>query len=301
MTKSETILEEIRKDKIHGSSYLLEKALSATMEFLKEIQHRRGEQYILFRAFTIKLLSSRREFAVLIRLANDLNNLWDTTMSADTIQEKIKELKKEWEIANHKVVEHAMKVLNNCKHILVHSYSGTVTKALLEVRPEVVFCTESYPGYEGYEQARRFWEMGITTDIIVDTAVYSVIPEVDCVLLGCDAITTEGVFNKIGSTPIAIIARELDKPVNIVTTTHRLLPKSLYAFFHPGVSMEEPKIQIKSGRLIAPLLELIPWEFVSSITIESGSYSPDTIVEKIGDIKVHPVINAVKPEIAQRS
>lgn len=297
MTKSESILEEIRDDKIHGASYLVEKALGATSQFLKEIQPRKKEQYILFRAFTIKLLSTRREFAPLIRLANDLNNLWDNALSADSMLQKIKNLKEEWELANKNAVDHAVKVLKNCSKILVHSHSGTVTRTLLEIKPSTVICTESYPGFEGYEQAKSILDHGIKTQMVVDTAVSAVTHEIDCVLLGCDAITTEGAFNKIGTTPLALIAREFGKPVYVVSTSHRFLPKSLYAFFYHGESSEVPKKQIKVEKFITPLLELIPWKLVTSVIIESGNYSPAEITNKIGDVKVHPVISAVLPEI----
>lgn len=272
--------------------------MDATLEFLNEIKSRKGEQYILFRAFTIRLLSTRREFAPLIRLSNELNNLWDRTLSVDLMQKKIIELRKDWETANKNAVNHAIDVLKDCSRVLIHSHSGTVTKVISEVRPSEVVCTESYPGFEGYNQIQTLSELGIRTHLVVDTAVSVVIPKIDCVLLGCDAITTTGVFNKVGSFLIAVSSREFGKPVYVVTTSHRFLPESLHALFYQGESSHTPRKKVRVERYIAPLLELIPWKYISSTIIESGNYSPDEILEKIEGIRVHPVINAVLPEIS---
>jgi translation initiation factor 2B subunit (eIF-2B alpha/beta/delta family) len=92
------------------------------------------------------------------------------------------------------------------KVVLTHSFSSTVVRALQEGFPRGILCTESLPGGEGSRTAEV-----LHGKVIPDAAVYSVLPDVDVVLVGADAVTPDAVVNKVGTALVALAARARGK------------------------------------------------------------------------------------------
>jgi ribose 1,5-bisphosphate isomerase len=72
-----------------------------------------------------------------------------------------------------------------------------------------VYATEVRPGNQGLLTIQTLNDAGISTSYIVDSAVRSVIKEIDLVIVGADAVAVNGaVVNKIGTSQIALAAHE---------------------------------------------------------------------------------------------
>ena len=111
----------------------------------------------------------------------------------------------------------------------------------------VIVC-ESRPLCEGVTLARRLAAAGVQVTVITDAQVLGFMKEVDAVLLGCDAVVTEGVVNKVGSGILALAAQARDVPVLVVGDSLKVSPGPLMATCLPkvlgvedGGSQEEEK------------------------------------------------------------
>ncbi|UCH72037.1 MAG: hypothetical protein JSW62_00350, partial [Thermoplasmatales archaeon] len=65
-----------------------------------------------------------------------------------------------------------------------------------------VVCTESRPINEGVKLARILGKNDIKVKLVVDSAVFNFIPDANIILVGSDAITINGLINKIGTKGI---------------------------------------------------------------------------------------------------
>ncbi len=69
-----------------------------------------------------------------------------------------------------------------------------------------VIVTESLES-SGHRIKKVLEEANISTKVIVDSAVAVVMPRVDCVFVGCEAVVENGgIINKIGTFTVALVA-----------------------------------------------------------------------------------------------
>ena len=102
-------------------------------------------------------------------------------------------------------------------------------KAKLDGKTFEVVCTESRPVFQGRITAKEMLDAGIKTTMIVDSAVRHFMNEVDLVFVGADAITSEGnVINKIGTSMVALAAREARTPFYVVSELLKFDPVTIH-------------------------------------------------------------------------
>ena len=116
--------------------------------------------------------------------------------------------------------------------VFTHCHSSTVTRLLAKAKADgkniKVICTETRPAYQGRITANELVGLGIETTFIVDSAARSFMGNVDIVIVGADAITSEGnVVNKIGSSSIAVLAHEARVPFYVVSELLKFDPETL--------------------------------------------------------------------------
>ena len=121
-------------------------------------------------------------------------------------------------VATQKIAENGAELIKSNQTVLVHCHSGTVTAILRQAKLEgkrfKVICTETRPWHQGFVSAKQISELGIETELIVDSAAMQVMNEVDLVLTGADAVTSDKkLINKIGTSGIALIAKEHKVPM----------------------------------------------------------------------------------------
>jgi len=171
--------------------------------------------------------------------------------------------------------------------ILTHCHSSTVTgilrKAKLDGKTFQVVCTESRPVFQGRLTAKEMLDSGIKTTMIVDSAVRHFMNEVDLVLVGADAITSEGnIINKIGTSMVALAAREARTPFYVVSELLKFDPSTVHGDYErieersPKEVWETPP----SGLIIRnPAFDVTRREFIHGIICEEGIISPHSINE----------------------
>src|SRR3989304_8311282 len=84
----------------------------------------------------------------------------------------------------------------------------------------MVFVTESHPGLEGRQLAKDLINIGLTVKLVADSAVTSILSDVDLVLVGADSVLADGsLVNKVGTGNIAELAKARGIPVFVICET----------------------------------------------------------------------------------
>ncbi|ABR56257.1 putative translation initiation factor, aIF-2BII family [Methanococcus aeolicus Nankai-3] len=153
-----------------------------------------------------------------------------------------------------------------------------------------VICTETRPRNQGYLTAKALADEGIDTTLIVDSAVRYHIKDVDIVVVGADAITSNGcLVNKIGSSQIALMAYERKIPFLTAAETYKFHPKTIIGEtieieeravgeIHEFEEKYKDKIKLRN-----PAFDITPSQYIDGIITEIGIIPPQGawhIIEK---------------------
>jgi len=155
------------------------------------------------------------------------------------------------------------------------SASDGVRAALLALakagRTPRVLVAESRPRLEGRDTARALAAAGMETWIVADAALPLLVSQASAVWLGADAVTEQGVINKIGSFTLALAAREHGVPVWAIAVRRKLLPGGTPAL---GI-VEMPAAEIwedapKGVRPRNVYFEMVPAPLLRGVVVEDG-------------------------------
>ena len=173
--------------------------------------------------------------------------------------------------------------------ILTHCHSSGVTSTLVRAHEQGkefrVLQTETRPKYQGRLTAYELVETGIDTIMIVDSAARHYMKEVDFVLVGADAITSEGnVINKIGSSQVALAAWEARVPFYVVSTLLKFDPVTIHGTYETieerdiDEIWEDPPAGL---RILNPAFDVTRRDYIHGLISEEGIISPHSILEAI--------------------
>jgi len=134
-----------------------------------------------------------------------------------------------------------------------------------------VLVAESRPLLEGRGTARALAAAGIETWIVADAALPLLISQAAAVWLGADAVTEQGVINKIGSYTAALAAREHGVPVWSIAVRRKLMPGGTAAL---GIT-EMPASELwedapKGVRPRNVYFEMVPAPLLRGVVVEDG-------------------------------
>jgi ribose 1,5-bisphosphate isomerase len=189
--------------------------------------------------------------------------------------------------SKERIAEIGAKRIRDGSVIFTHCHSSTVTNVLARAKEEgkrfEVICTETRPAFQGRITAQEMLKLGVKTTFIVDSAARSFMHDVDLVVVGADAITSEGnVVNKIGSSTISVIAHEARKPFYVVSELLKFDPATLYGEYEKieERSRDEiwkeapPELQVRN-----PAFDVTLRDLIHGIICEEGIVSPQSVAE----------------------
>jgi len=193
------------------------------------------------------------------------------------------------ERSKEKIAEIGSRRIRSSSRILTHCHSSTVTYMLERARKEgkmfEVVCTETRPLFQGRITAKELLDTGIKTTMIVDSAVRFFMNEVDFVVVGADAITSEGnVVNKIGTSMVALVAHEARTPFYVVSELLKFDPLTIYGDYEKIEERNATEIWkgAPSDLIIRnPAFDVTRRDFIHGIICEEGIISPHSIVEAV--------------------
>jgi ribose 1,5-bisphosphate isomerase len=180
-------------------------------------------------------------------------------------------------------------VLTHCNSMAALSVISTAHRSGKRIK---VIATESRPRYQGITTIGMLEELGISTELIVDSAVRSIMNEVDLVVVGADVITASGsLVNKIGTAQIALCAHEARTSFMVAAETYKFSPRTILGEM---VTIEErgaeevlPDIsKYKHVRVRNPAFDVTPHSYIDIICTEVGAIPPEMsyliIKERLG-------------------
>ncbi|WP_181685601.1 ribose 1,5-bisphosphate isomerase [Halorhabdus salina] len=206
-----------------------------------------------------------------------------TTTAARTFQENI-------ENAREKLGQIGSRRLRDGDTIMIHSHSAdalaTVEHALTDDKEIEAIVKETRPRKQGHIAAQQLQEWGVTVTLIVDNAARRYLDDADHVIVGADSIAADGsVINQIGTSDLAVVARERGVPVTVAAQTLRLHPDSLTGHSVDIQMREDREVldeptreQIGEIHVENPAFDVTPPRYVDAIVTERGQYPPESVV-----------------------
>lgn len=195
----------------------------------------------------------------------------------------------QFEDAKRTIVQIGLRRINTGSVVLTHCHSSAVSSVFVEAKTRGVdfrvICTETRPRYQGRITAGELLEAGIDTTMIVDSAMRSFLKEADLVLVGADAITSEGnVINKIGTSQLALAADEARVPLYVVSTLLKFDPETIHGEYEVIEERRPDEIWPDAPRGLKvrnPAFDVTRRGYIHGIICEEGVISPHSILEAV--------------------
>ncbi len=165
--------------------------------------------------------------------------------------------------------------------IYTHCHSSTVTSIIKKAnknRKIKVINTETRPLFQGRKTAKELSKVKIKVDHYIDSAMILAIKNSDIILIGADAITHQGVYNKIGSELLGHLASYFHKPLYVCA--------SLWKYDEHSEIIEERsekevwKQKPKNVKVHNPAFEKVHFKHIKRIICEEGILRPKKFLKK---------------------
>jgi len=288
--------DRIKRLEIRGARNVAIAAIKAVEKASKESKAKRKEAFLQELSEAKSVLFASRETEPLMR--NAVRYVINAVESSD--EEAVRELvtvvsrvssqfleSLEW--SKEKIAAVGSKRVSDGSKVLTHCHSSTVTNMLRKAKDEgksfEVVCTESRPVFQGRITAKEMLDAGIETTMIVDSAVRYFVNDVDLVVVGADAITSEGnVINKIGTSMVALAAKEARTPFYVASELLKFDPLTIHGDYETIEERSPREVweDAPSGLTIRnPAFDVTRREFIHGIICEEGIISPHSISELI--------------------
>jgi len=294
---SETIhvtAEKIKKLQVQGARNVAIAVVKALQTQAEQTKAKTKTQFMgeLEEAQTI--FSASRETEPLMR--NAIHYIITQAQNAKT--EKVTDLSqivtatatqflKDLDASREKTAGIGAKRIKDGSVVFTHCHSSTVTRLLAKAKADgknfSVICTETRPAFQGRITAKELVNLGIETTFIVDSAARTLMGDVDLVVVGADAITSEGnVVNKIGSSGIAVLSHEARKPFYVVSELLKFDPSTLSGECekieqrNPAEVWDEAPAKLTVRN---PAFDVTPNRYIHGLICEEGIIALPSIVE----------------------
>ncbi len=191
--------------------------------------------------------------------------------------------------AQEKINKNVLRVIRNNNVIFTHCHSTNVVNSLIYAKESgrrfEVYNTETRPLFQGRKTALELKKAGISVTMFVDSALGIALSKeqgtkkADKVFLGADAITKQGIINKVGSELVAQVAKNNKIPIYIVADSWKFTTKKI-----PIEQRELNEIWDKAPKKIKiknPSFEFVPKKYIRAIISELGVLSYGAFLRKV--------------------
>lgn len=182
-----------------------------------------------------------------------------------------------------KVSSVGAEMLRDGDTVFTYSTSSTALRTILKAHEQGkkvgVIVTESRPGLEGLKVVDQMESKGIPVVVGIDAAMGVLVKQATIVLIGADSISAHGsAVCKIGSYPLAAVARLAGVPFWLAADTSKFDTTSLYGY-PPKIREEKPTDVLKAPEtrkavVKNPVFDITPPELITGIITEKGITGP---------------------------
>jgi len=288
------VADRIRKLEVQGARNVAIAAIKALealseettaktrKEFMKELEEARE---VLFASRSTEPLMRNALRWIISQVEN--NDSEKVGALAEVVAYSSSSFLKDLEASKECIAEIGAKRIRDGMVIFTHCHSSTVTNILRKAKEDgksfEVVCTETRPRFQGRITAKELLSFGIKTTFIVDSAARSFIRNADLVIVGADAITSEGnVINKIGTGTIALLAHEARKPFYVVSELLKFDPATVCGDYEE-IEERSPSEVWKGApeKLVIrnPAFDVTRRDFIHGVICEEGIIPPHSVKE----------------------
>jgi ribose 1,5-bisphosphate isomerase len=158
----------------------------------------------------------------------------ETHVAVESILQGKENYLKEATAALNQVVEYSVEIAKTMNKILVFDYSSTVDRFLENLCPEkqlTVFIPESRSINGGYAFVKTCLQVGHKIKFIPDAAMMYFLKECDAAFMGAETFFPNGtMFNTTGSDIVALICKEFNIPLYVLTPLIKVDVRSIYGY-----------------------------------------------------------------------
>lgn len=179
--------------------------------------------------------------------------------------------------------------------LMTHCHSSAVLKVIetawRQGKKIKVYATETRPRFQGRITAERLAQLGIPVTLIADAAVRYFMNDVDRVLVGADAVSANGaVVNKIGTSLIALAARESRTLFFVAAESYKFSPETMFGELvkieerDPSELISASELKYQNISVANPSFDVTPPEYIDLIITERGIIPPQGAIFLIQDV-----------------
>jgi len=301
------VFENIRSLKIQGAENVASASVDALATSAFASKARDKKTFIKELRQTISFLKNARPTEPALR--NALRFVLLQVMKSEArdpgelkllVQQEARDYRKRSLETKLKIAEYGARLIPKNANVLIHCHSSTVMRVLKKAfddrKNPTVYCLESRPLYQGRKSAAELSDYGLKTILTVDNAnsrILHSLRDTDLVLVGADAITSEGdLVNKIGTGPLALAAKEHDKKLYACSGTHKFDPLTLWgeaekveeraaAEVLSKAEARKWKINQRKLKLLNPAFDLVEAKYVTAFVTELGVIPPQSLLSVV--------------------
>jgi ribose 1,5-bisphosphate isomerase len=288
--------EKIRKLEIQGARNVAINAIKAVEALAKQTKAKNKTDFLKELSKAKKTLFVTRETEPLMRNAIrwimnqvDKNNSKKVNDIARTVSSSANQFLNNLERSREEIATIGANRIRNGSVIFTHCHSSTVTYMLQKAKQQgkifEVICTETRPVFQGRKTAKEMLDLDLKTTMIVDSASRHFMNRADIVLVGSDAITSEGnVINKIGTSLIALAAHEARTPFYVVSELLKFDPATIHGDYEKIEERDSSEIwKDPPKKLIIrnPAFDVTRRDYIHGIICEEGIISPHSTMEVV--------------------
>jgi ribose 1,5-bisphosphate isomerase len=295
------VAERIRKLEVQGARNVAIAAITAMETLANQTRAVSKKEFLKELAKAKETLFVSRETEPLMRNAVRLiidqvekSKEKNVKKLSETVSKAAQQFLKDLEKSKDRIAEMGARRIRDNSTIMTHCHSSTVTCLLKKARDDgkvfEVICTETRPVFQGRVTAKEMLDLGVKTTFIVDSATRFFMNRVDMVVVGADAITSEGnVINKIGTSLVALAAQEARIPFYVVSELLKFDPATMYGDYEKIEERNPNEIWKDAPKTLTirnPAFDVTRRDFIHGIICEEGLISPHTITEVMQ--RIHP-------------
>ena len=291
------IRESIRSMVIRGAGKIARSAVKALMIAAESYRGTDVKDFVSYMDYVANYLITSRPTAVSLPNAVSyvISRLKRTPISSvDEGKELVLKVGSEFIDYSLKAVkiigELGAKRIENGDVILTHCHSTAAVSVIVTAHKQgkvnKVYVKETRPKYQGLITAKELAKEGIEVIYIPDSAVRYVMKDVDKVVIGADTVAANGaVVNKIGTSVVALVAKEARVRVYVATETYKFSPRTVIGELVP-IEVRDPTEVVDEEfikrnpnvKIYNPSFDVTPPEYIDAIITEKGVIPPHAAI-----------------------
>ncbi|MFZ8782532.1 MAG: ribose 1,5-bisphosphate isomerase [Desulfurococcaceae archaeon] len=298
------IANGIRDMRIRGAGRIARAAAEALK--IAALEYSGERDLVAYKKYMVsvgELIISTRPTAVslpnaVVYVLSSLRGAQSFREAQERLVERAEKFISESEEATRRISQIGARRIRENSTILTHCHSsaavGVIIEAYEQGRVVKVYSTETRPAYQGRTTFAQLSKSGVPVIQIPDSAVRYVINEVDYVVVGADTVASNGaVVNKIGTSQVALAAKEARTRVYVAAESYKFSPLTLIGelvtieFRSPEEVVprewleKHPRVKV-----LNPVFDVTPPEYIDAIITEHGVIPPQAavliLIEKLG-------------------